>query len=327
MTSTCDGARAVPDSIGGHRFVPTERHPVRVGLRDGQDGPERTIDGISWDIGAAVGESPSWLGWRDVVASVDIPAGILHLLDPTTGIDERVRLPHPASAAIPAGQTTLLLAAGRSLDVCDLATGRVGPATGWPGGPPAGTAFNDAKFDRLGRLWIGARDPDPRRGRGWLLSWEAGRRPVVRAAGLRGPNGLAWNRAADRLYLADSRKGLIFAYATDAGTGELGASRVFAAWGSRDGKPDGLAMDSDDHLWCAAWDGGAIRRYDPDGRLDRTLRLPTIRPTSCAFGGPQLGQLWVTTARAADAGPTDLGGSLLAIDLSPLGIAGAPVNA
>jgi sugar lactone lactonase YvrE len=327
MTSATEGTRTLPDSTAAHRFVPTERHAVRVGLSAGQDGLERAMEGIAWDIRAAVGESPSWLGWRGVVASVDISAGILHLLDPTSAIDERVRLPHPASAAIPAGRTTLLLAAGRSLDAYAMTTGEVGPATGWPGEPPAGTAFNDAKLDRLGRLWIGARDPDPRFGRGRLLCWEAGRRPVVRAAGLRGPNGLAWNRAGDRLYLADSRQGLIFAYATDPATGELGEGRVFAAWGPGEGRPDGLAMDSDDHLWCAVWDGGAIRRYDPDGGLDRTLRVPTNRPTSCSFGGPHLDQLWVTTARLADSGPADLGGSLLAIDLNPLGIVGAPVNA
>ena len=282
---------------------------------------------MCWNVGAALGESPVWLGRRGIVASVDVEAGVLHLLDPAAGIDEQVRLPRQTSAAVPVGDATLLLAAGRTLDAYDLEARTIGPAIGWPGGAPPGARFNDAKLDRFGRLWIGVRRPDGRRGGGRLLCWEAGRKPAVRARGLRGPNGLAWNRAGDRLYLADSRDRVILAYEADMATGSLADGRVFVAWEPRDGRPDGLAVDRDDHLWCAAWDGSAIRRYDPDGRLDATVRLPTIRPTSCAFGGPTLDRLWVTTAQPPDADPTDPGGSLLEIDLGPTGIAAVAAEA
>jgi sugar lactone lactonase YvrE len=322
VTSATAAPGAPPDLAAVVQLVPIERRSIRVGLVSARDGRESALDAVCWKVGAALGESPAWLGRYGVAASLDVEAGVLHLLDPAAGVDEQVRLPRAASAAIPVGDSTILLAAGRSLDAYDLTARTIEPATGWPGGAPPGTEFNDGKLDRFGRLWIGIRRPDGRRGGGRLLCWEAGRKPAVRAGGLRGPNGLAWNRAGDRFYLADSRDRAILAYAADPATGSLGNGRVFVAWEPRDGRPDGLAVDLDDHLWCVAWDGGAIRRYDPDGHLDATIQLPSIRPTSCAFGGPTLDQLWVTSARPLDDDPTDLGGSLFAIDLGPTGIAG-----
>lgn len=319
---------AQQDPIAVARHVTTRRRPILVSLVDvAGGGREQALEGVCWEIDAALGESPVWLSRYGMVASVDVEAGVLHLLNPDTGIDKVVRLASPVSAIVSVGEATLLLVTRGDLDAYDLETGAVGPARAWPGVAPSGTRFNDAKLDRFGRLWIGVRRPDGRRGGGRILSWDRGSPPVVRAAGLRGPNGLAWNRAGNRLYLADSRARVILEYALEPATGLLAEGHVFAEWGPRDGRPDGLAIDADDHLWCAAWDGAAIRRYDSEGRLDRTIQVPTMRPTSCAFGGSQLDQLWVTTARAPNHDLVDPGGSLLAIELGPVGIAGPPADA
>jgi sugar lactone lactonase YvrE len=324
VTSAASGAS--PNLAVVTQLVPTERRAIRVGLVSERDRREQSLDAVCWSVGAALGESPAWVGRHGIVASVDVQAGVLHLLDPADGIDEQIRLPRQASAAVPVGDATILLAAGRTLDAYDLGARTIGPATGWQGGAPTGARFSDGKLDRFGRLWIGVRRPDGRRGGGRLLSWEMGREPSIRVGGLRGPNGLAWNRAGDRLYLADSRDRVILAYATDMATGSVTDGRVFAAWEPRDGRPDGLTVDRDDYLWCAAWDGSVIRRYDPDGRRNATVQLPTIRPTSCAFGGPVLDRLWVTTAQPPRDDPTDLGGSLLEIDLGPTGSAGVAAD-
>jgi sugar lactone lactonase YvrE len=188
------------------------------------------------------------------------------------------------------------------------------------GHPPARTRFNDGKADRMGRIWIGARRPDGAAGTGVLLSWESRRAPDVRATGLTGPNGLAWNVAGDRLYLADSRERCIRTFRFDPAVGSVSEGLLFAAWSEPEGRPDGLTVDADDHLWCAAWDAGCIRRYDPRGRLVQTVALPAIRPTSCAFGGAGLDRLWVTSARAPGADPGDLGGGLFAIDVGQTGM-------
>jgi sugar lactone lactonase YvrE len=61
--------------------------------------------------------------------------------------------------------------------------------------------------------------------------------------------------------------------------------------------PDGLTVDDEGGIWVALWGGGAVRRYDPDGPPLATVPLPVDRPTSCAFGGPNLTTLFVTTAQ------------------------------
>jgi sugar lactone lactonase YvrE len=91
------------------------------------------------------------------------------------------------------------------------------------------------------------------------------------------------------------------------------------------GGPDGAAVDTDDHLWSAQFDGGCLVRYDPKGRVDRVVRLPVTRPASCAFGGPGYRQLFVTTA-ARGLSPEalrgePLAGRVLVLDVDVAGLA------
>jgi sugar lactone lactonase YvrE len=79
------------------------------------------------------------------------------------------------------------------------------------------------------------------------------------------------------------------------------------------GFPDGLTVDADGCVWVALWDGGAVRRYTPDGELDRAIELPTPRVTACAFGGPDLTDLYVTTARVGLTAPHPMAGSVLVV--------------
>ena len=303
-------------------------HPAHVVDRTAITAPVRAADARStsatgevYALGAAAGESPVWLAGRRIVASVDAVAGTVHLLRLEDAMDEVMTLPRAASACVALTDDTLLLAAGRRFDILDLTTGTVSEAADRPGEPPPGADLNDAVLDRRGRIWTGARPARDDGDRGVLLAWPRGAEPVVAVDGLRGPNGLAWNAAGDRLYLADSRLRKIFLHPFDDATGSLGPGSVFASWDVREGRPDGLAVDAEDHLWVAAWDGREVRRYAPDGRLDRAVAIPAARPSSCAFGGPRLDRLLVTSARPEldDAG--DQGGSLFVLDVGIAGLA------
>ncbi len=116
----------------------------------------------------------------------------------------------------------------------------------------------------------------------------------------------------------------MFLYPVDQATGALGPGSVFASWDVREGRPDGLAVDAENHLWIAAWDGREVRRYAPDGRLDRAVAIPAARPSSCAFGGPRLDRLLVTSARPEVDDADDLGGSLFVLDVGVPGLAVGP---
>jgi L-arabinonolactonase len=72
---------------------------------------------------------------------------------------------------------------------------------------------------------------------------------------------------------------------------------VLADIETTDGLPDGLTVDADGGVWVCLFGGGRIRRYRPDGSLDREIVLPLTNPTCPAFGGADLGTLYITTAR------------------------------
>jgi sugar lactone lactonase YvrE len=116
--------------------------------------------------------------------------------------------------------------------------------------------------------------------------------------GLTISNGIGWSPDGATMYLADSGTGLVEAFAFEGTTGDLSERRTLVRIQRPGAVPDGLTVDQEGGIWVALWGGGAIQRYGPDGALLATLRLPVDQPTSCAFGGPELATLFVTSARA-----------------------------
>ena len=156
--------------------------------------------------------------------------------------------------------------------------------------------LNDTAVDPRGRLWAGLYDPAFVPGTGELLRIEADGQVAVAVAGLVLPNGIGFSPRGDVLYLTDSFAFTVLAYPLDLDTGSLGAARVL--WSDREGGyPDGLAVDTDGNLWIAFWEGWAVRCISPEGELVREVRLPVAQASSCAFGGADLTDLYVTTAR------------------------------
>lgn len=139
------------------------------------------------------------------------------------------------------------------------------------------------------------------------------------------PNAIAFSPDGRTMYFADTQNGCIERAEYDQATGEVGAWRLHVAADAVPGRPDGAAVDAAGYLWNARYGGGCVARFAPDGRLDRMVPLPVSQPTSCAFGGPALATLFVTTARqrlsASVLAAQELAGSLLAFEP---GVAGLP---
>jgi len=105
--------------------------------------------------------------------------------------------------------------------------------------------------------------------------------------------------AAVEAYNVDTPTRSIDVFDFDVATGTIANRRSLARVEHGEGWPDGLTLDIDGYIWVALWSGAAVRRYAPDGTLDRVVAVPTMYPTSCAFGGPDLQDLYVTTAATA----------------------------
>jgi sugar lactone lactonase YvrE len=113
----------------------------------------------------------------------------------------------------------------------------------------------------------------------------------------------------------------VFDYDRDEG---LTGRRPFAEVPAEDGHPDGLTVDKDGGVWVALYDGGAVRRYTPEGVLDEVIELPTRKVTACTFGGLHLNQLFITTSREGfEPGTDPLAGSLFR---AVVGVTGRPIR-
>lgn len=156
--------------------------------------------------------------------------------------------------------------------------------------------FNDGKVDREGRFWAGTMDDAEEQPSGALYRLDQDRGWSRLDDGYAVTNGPAFSPDGRILYHNDSGRGTTFAFDI-AEDGSLANKRVFARFESADGYPDGMTVDAEGCLWIAFWDGWCVRRLSPEGEVLRTIALPVARPTSCAFGGPELDQLFITSAR------------------------------
>ena len=113
---------------------------------------------------------------------------------------------------------------------------------------------------------------------------------------IRIPNALCWSPDSSVMYFTDSYSHQIWAFDFDLDSGTFENKRVFASIPEDEGVPDGATVDAEGFVWCAHMFGGTVSRLAPDGGVDRVIELPVPQVTSCAFGGPDLATLYITTA-------------------------------
>ena len=272
-----------------------------------------------------VGENPLYDESRGRLFWIDVretPA--IHSIGLSTGAETTWPMREDIGSMALAGEDRLLVALRSGFAFFDCASGVltaiVDPEPGLPN-----NRLNDGKCDAAGRFWCGSMNPESGTADGNLYVLDRSLRCRKVLDDLLTPNGMAWSADGATMYLSDTRRGHIYAFAFDAAAGSLGERRVFADLGAMPGGPDGAALDTDGYLWSAQFDGGCLVRYAPDGAMDRVVRLPVTKPTSCAFGGAGYRQLYVTTATRGlgddDLRAEPLAGRMLVLDV---GVAGRP---
>lgn len=154
--------------------------------------------------------------------------------------------------------------------------------------------FNDGAADRAGHFWVGTASDKPEN---HLYRMDADGSVQVMASGIGISNGIAWSPDNRTMYYSDSGgAGIVWAYDFDLASGTISERRVFLPPTGTDAAADGLTVDSAGYVWIAFWDGWKVARYDPAGECVLEIPMPVQRPTSCAFGGPDLNELYVTSA-------------------------------
>ncbi len=281
--------------------------------------------------GDICGEAATWSSDENRVYWVDINRFLVHWMDLSNGAVKSHLFGEPVVAlSLTDVGGTLLVALGSKLTLLTIATDRredMGAALpGWPD-----TRFNDGRTDPLGAFWIGSMGnnvgPNGENlsitdGAGRLFRYRSGGRLEEFEAGIGIPNTLCWSPDGGTFYFGDTLRNEVRAYPFDKATGNIGAGAPHFTGFDR-GLPDGSTIDEEGYLWNCRFGGGCIVRVAPDGSVDRVIDMPVKNITTCAFGGPDLSTLFVTTASVDRAQSDRLAGSLFAIETP---IRGVPEN-
>lgn len=275
-------------------------------------------------LGLELGEGPLWSVEEQALYWVNISAGEIHRWDYRSNQHSLWNI------GLPVGMAVFQQAGGFVLAT------QKGFAFWKPGGkaefildPEAGrkgARFNDGAVDRRGRFWAGTID-NKESPTSSLYRLDADRSVRVMETGIAVSNGIGWSGDNRTMYYTDSPTRKIFAYDFDLGLGTIRNRRIFVEVPPEEGVPDGLAVDADGYIWSAHWDGWKVVRYTPDGKIERVIDMPVQRPTSCAFGGPNLDELFITSAWEG-LSPAEKKAQPLAGDLFRLkvGVKGLPVT-
>lgn len=260
------------------------------------DEVDATTPELVLDAGADLGEGPTWDAQARVLVWVDIMAGRVHRFDPATGADEALEVGQPVGAAVPTTSGGLAVAASDRFCLLDPATGKTESLVEVESDLPA-TIMNDGKCDPAGRFWAGTKDAEGRRPLGSLYRLDADRTLARVLADVTISNGLGWSPDLRTMYYIDSATYGIDGFDFDRETGAVANRRRLVDIPEGWGLPDGMTVDAEGFLWVAFWGGSAVRRLAPDGRVVSVIGFPVSQVTSCAFGGDDLADLYVTTAR------------------------------
>jgi len=248
---------------------------------------------------AELGEGPAWDAETQTLYWVDIFGKRIHFQhNHENGFIQLEEMP---GCLAPTKNGTLLVAARASILELEPAT-----AISSPQGKQtilasvsehANNRFNDGKCDPTGRFLVGSMNMDEKSPTGALYTFD-GQRVTLLLDNIRISNGLAWSPDYKTFYYIDTPTREVKAFDYDLSTGQIANPRVIITIPETLGWPDGMTSDSEGRLWIAMWAGASVTRWNPqNGQLLEKIPLPAKNVTSCVFGGANLDELYVTSAR------------------------------
>lgn len=247
-----------------------------------------------------VGEGPVWDAAEQALYWVDIEQNVFHRLYLS---GEKAGESQTFGAGVMVGALALRQAGGALLATQRGLARWEGPTQPLtflvnPDANKPNNRSNDGKVDSAGRFWVGTMslNPDVNDPQGSLYRYDPDGSVHRMETGLTISNGLGWSPDDKRMYLTDSPRRVIYVYDFDTAAGTIANRQVFIQTPPENGEPDGMTIDSEGFLWVAFWGGWKIGRYSPDGKLEREIKMPVECPSSCCFGGPNLDELFITSA-------------------------------
>jgi sugar lactone lactonase YvrE len=250
---------------------------------------------IALEVHAQLGEGPVWDEELQKLSFVDIVGQRVHTFSPATGEHHVFETGRPVGAVVLRDDGGLVLAAHDAFFLAER-DGSVIEQFGEFSVDGAQVRFNDGKVDPQGRFYAGTmhRDQSEIVGSLYMLDADGTVTSVLEEVGI--SNGLSWSADGTTMYYIDTPRHQVDAFDVDPESGALSNRRVIAE--VPDASPDGMAIDVEGYLWVACWGGKRVERIDPStGERLAIVHVPASNTSSVAFGGPDLDDLYITTAR------------------------------
>lgn len=247
------------------------------------------------DVRSELGESALWNHFTQELLWVDIDKGLLHSYDPALHTHRTTSFDREVSMIAIANPENLILAFADGIYNYKISNQELSIIRSNPEKDTTGNRFNDGKCDASGRLWLGTMGGTQSAA---LYCLDAQHKLKTMLTAITTSNGITWSADQQSMYYIDSDTSTVKAYNFEPETGRLSNPRVAISIPKAMGIPDGSAMDTEGMIWVALWGGYGVARWNPlNGILLATIAIPAKNVTSCAFGGEQLDQLYITTAR------------------------------
>ena len=247
-------------------------------------------------IPALLGEGPCWHAREQALYWVDIIGRQLYRFHPDTHVITHWALPEMVGTVAPRASGGLIVALQKGLAYFDPTSATLDhlPAID----PDPRTRFNDGKCDPQGRFWFGSMDIEESEPLGGLYSMDAHGQVKQWADGIGVSNGMTWSPDQRLMFYIDSPTRCVDVFDMEPDTGIISNRRVLFRFHPDEGYPDGMTSDAAGNLWIAHWGGARVTQRHPEtGALLATLSTRAYQTSACCFGGSELKDLYVTSAR------------------------------
>ena len=244
-----------------------------------------------------LGEGPIWDIHRQVLWWTDISGRVLHCYNPIDGTNRTWEIGQMVGTLVIAKSGGLVLAAQNGFLRFDPLTGATELIVDPEADKPE-NRFNDGKCEPAGRLWSGTMPITEDSATGSMYCLHPDGHVEKHGGAYSIPNGIVWSADAKTMYHIDSPTRRVDAWDFDNATGTISNRRTAIEITDEGAIPDGMAMDVEGKVWVALWGGGSVARFDPDtGEELARVELPVSQVSACAFGGLDLEELYITSAR------------------------------
>jgi sugar lactone lactonase YvrE len=247
-------------------------------------------------IPAVLGEGAIWNHETNTFWWVDIEGRKLNIYDPVTRTNKAIDVVERVGTVVPAKNGGAIVALENGIFHLDLESEEKTMICN-PLEDLDTIRFNDGKCDPAGRLWVGSMSLKFVKGVAslYIVFPDGSFKEVF--GGVTISNGIIWSNDQKTLYYIDTPLKTVRAWDYDMESGNITNERTVITIPEDMGGPDGMTIDAEGKLWIAHWGGNMVGRWDPEnGELIGRVEVPAPNVTSCAFGGPDLDVLYITTA-------------------------------